>query len=589
MLHKLELHSFRAFDRFTVTFGPDAFMVGANNAGKSTIVAAVRAIARMLAIAKNRRPDGREDDKGRSYPVYRFATEAVDLARENLRYEFRNQETRIEAFFKGGASVRAVWPPASEEQEIWEVEPYFYLAVQDRTQPTTAKEARSLFPVVGVIPVLGPLETVEPVRAEKYVRESVDTRLASRHFRNQLLLLESEAWPWGGLYDAYQARIEEWAPETTLSKPRIRIAPSGTELDVFYEEEGSRSEKELAWAGDGIQVWLQVLFQLYRLNGPGTVVLDEPDVYLHPDLQRRLVHLLESHPAQTVTATHSPEMLGEANPESVIWIDKSKVRARRGPRAAELTSLATAIGSQFNIRLAKALRSRVVLFVEGKDMRIFRTVAKRIGAKRVAEEHRITVVPLEGFTNWRNVEPFSWLTRNLLEDTVLLQVVLDRDYKPEEAVRDVLDRLESIDVVGHVWERKELESYLLVPASIARASGCDAEAVAEELQEIATSLRDSVLARRLDAAQEYFVDAKHHRVTVMEDAQRRFHHQWSDPATRLAMCPAKDVLAALNLWLQQHGYKAISSRSIAGRMSASEVPIEMVEFIQQLESQLAAH
>lgn len=587
MLQKLELHHFRAFERFTVSFGPDAFLVGANNAGKTTIVTAARAVARMLNIAKNRKPDGRAIDAGRSFPVYRFSNQSVDLDVENLRHEFRNQETRIQATFKSQAVLTAIWPGASPEQEIWDVDPYFYVTVKDRSQPTTPKAVRDIFPTVGVIPVLAPVEAVETQLGEKYVREHVDSRLASRHFRNQLNLLEAERWPWQGTFEAYLAHLEDWAHEISLGTPRLRVASDGVELDVFHTEEGSRSERELSWAGDGLQVWLQLLFHMYRLSGASTVILDEPDLYLHPDLERRLVHLLETHTAQTVTATHSPEVLAEANPESVIWVDKTKKRARRGPKAAELGNLSTTLGSQFNLRVAKALRSKAVLFVEGKDMRIFRTLAKKVGAERVANERGITVVPLEGYSNWRNIAPFSWLVNNLLEESVHLAVALDRDYRPDEAVEDVKSKLKDVGVDCHVWNRKELENYLLVSSAIARVSGADAEVIIEKLEKISESQRTHVLARRNDAAQDYLVDRHKHRVTVMEEAQEKFERLWESEDRRLELVPAKETLAALNVWLQSEGFKPVSSRAIAASMTANEIPAEMAEFLEDLEARIA--
>jgi len=81
------------------------------------------------------------------------------------------------------------------------------------------------------------------------------------------------------------------------------------EIDVFLREAGDRTPKELFWAGDGMQVFVQLLVHLYRLRDSDVIVLDEPDLYLHADLQRRLVRLLENTAAQTITATHSSEML----------------------------------------------------------------------------------------------------------------------------------------------------------------------------------------------------------------------------------------------------------------------------------------
>lgn len=109
-------------------------------------------------------------------------------------------------------------------------------------------------------------------------------------------------------------------------------------------------------------------------------MLDEPDVFLHPDLQRRLVRLLDSLGAQTITATHSSEVLVEAPPESVLWVDKGRKRSVAAPEAGASAGLTSALGSVFSIRLARALRVRAVIFVEGDDVKILRQLASTIGA-----------------------------------------------------------------------------------------------------------------------------------------------------------------------------------------------------------------
>ena len=88
---------------------------------------------------------------------------------------------------------------------------------------------------------------------------------------------------------AYRQLVQRWAAEIELRSLDVRLAPGGLQLDLFYDDEGPRVPKEMCWAGDGGQVWLQVLYHLHRLRDVDVVILDEPDIYLHADLQRRLV------------------------------------------------------------------------------------------------------------------------------------------------------------------------------------------------------------------------------------------------------------------------------------------------------------
>jgi len=51
VVQSLDLRNFKAFERFTVNFRTASFLVGPNNAGKSTIIAALRACTYMLVCA----------------------------------------------------------------------------------------------------------------------------------------------------------------------------------------------------------------------------------------------------------------------------------------------------------------------------------------------------------------------------------------------------------------------------------------------------------------------------------------------------------------------------------------------------------
>ena len=301
--------------------------------------------------------------------------------------------------------LQRFWPPDPEE-----LDPFFYLLDGDVSLRTPA-DVRRCLPSIGIVPVLSPLDHEETALTPRHVRENLDGRLASRHFRNQLLLLEGE--PAGGDYSAFLTWAVPWLPELRLDRVKTRFASGGAFLDLFFTEASSRIPKEAFWAGDGLQIWLQILLHAFRLQAADVVVLDEPDVFLHPDLQRRLVHLLESIGAQTITATHSPELLAEASPEAVVWIDKSRRRSVLAPDTAVLSELMAAIGTQFNIRLARALRAKQVLFVEGDDMKLLRHLAEAVGARNVAREIDMAVIPLRGYSNWDRIEPFVWLVKDL--------------------------------------------------------------------------------------------------------------------------------------------------------------------------------
>ena len=158
-------------------------------------------------------------------------------------------------------------------------------------------------------------------------------------------------------------------------------------------------------------------------------------------------------------------------------------------RTRVLAKLNAVLGSGFNLGLAHALRSRVALFVEGQDMRMLRNLARAVGAENVRNERGLAVIQLGGSSDWHPVQPFAWLSRELLGNTVKIYVLLDRDYRSDATVEALRDALKGSDVHVHVWHRKELESYLLVPEAIARASGMDIPILDQLMEQAIDGLR----------------------------------------------------------------------------------------------------
>jgi energy-coupling factor transporter ATP-binding protein EcfA2 len=578
VLKRVELENFKAFERLTATFGPSTFVVGPNNAGKSTLLSALRLASGLLRQTSRLRPDRGVRFRSSQYLGYSFDAERLGLVEENLRHEFREVETSIHVLFDNGAHLRAVWPVGLDEDDE-PASPFFFVEVDNRPQPRTPAAVRGVFPSLGVVPMLAPIERTETLLETKTVKRDLGGRLSSRHFRNELHLMSDEE------LDGYRQMVRRWAPEIELRSLEVRMAPGGAQLDLFYEDESHRVPKEVCWAGDGMQVWLQVLYHIHRLRDADVLILDEPDIYLHADLQRRLVQILEEMDAQTILASHSPEVLGEAHTENVLWVDKSRRRAVRGSDG--LAFSAEAIGSQFNVRIARALRSSVALFVEGKDMKIIRSLARTAGAEGIANESGLAVVPLDGFSNRSNVTPFKILVDEFLEGSVRSFVILDRDYRSDAVCRSIVAEFERIGIGCHIWKRKEIESYLLVPSLLARVSGLDHGDTSALLHDVVESFRGKVFARALAAAEEERAGPTTHRVNVIEEFEPRFAASWADPALRMALVPPKEVMSQFNAAAVASGGRPVSAAKLAKAARVSEIDSEVASVFDRIEELLS--
>ena len=227
-------------------------------------------------------------------------------------------------------------------------------------------------------------------------------------------------------------------------------------------------------------------------------------------------------------------------------------------------------------------------FVEGDDLKIVSRLCRNLGLRHVADEDGVAVLSLGGFSNWRSVEPFKWFLDSFLEKSVEVHVLLDRDYRSDAESSRIEEALEAIGIRAHVWRRKELENYLLVPSALARVTGASELQIVTALTDITDGLRDSIAARRSEEAK-LGVTAKSHAVTLGEAALREISKNWPNLDYRLSVAPGKAVLAELNHWIQTtKAGKPVSPTRLAQSLRADEVDPEWAEYFGIIEQRAQA-
>lgn len=586
-LKSVKIVNYKGFENHTLSLRAENVLIGANNAGKSTALGALRLIAAMLPTARRTAPTTVGQVEGRTvrgWPITAAAIESSAFSSENIRHDFRPAETRIEVVTSTGARVVASWARVEEPDEPDPTGTLSIFAPKDmNTLPRTV--ARDLVPNIAIVPTLTPLEHHESLVGDETVRRHLSSRRSSRYFRNALWRLSVDDW------NDFRSYVYERTPELhNLTLNRSPHSDSDA-FDLFYEEERSRHEREIGWAGDGIQIWLQVLFHMWRQREADVLILDEPDVFLHPDLQRRLARTLFATPQQSVIATHSVEILAEAEPGSAVWIDRARRNAERPRSDGSLALLGRRLGSGYELGVGRALRSRTVLFVEGDDAPVIAALARSLGKHRVATSENYATVPLGGFgRNWR-AGAFAE-TMTALGSDIGSFVILDGDLRTSAAVDFELTEIKKSIAIVHVWQKREIENYLLVPAAIAKVSGIS-RGQAETL------LRDALEEHRGEASialQSQRLDERRLKVggaaglserTVLERCAAEFEALWANEEGRLSVVDAKLVIRSLNRELQGSAKRTLNVHALAKAMPGSALASEVVGVINKFDELIA--
>jgi hypothetical protein len=450
---------------------------------------------------------------------------------------------------------------------------------------------KALFPVsIGFVPVLGPVEHKEQLYIKETARRALLSHGASRNFRNIWHhYLEG--------FDEFKDLIASTWPGMEIEQPKVVHGAKQPVLLMYCSEE--RFPREIYWAGFGFQVWCQILTYMVKAIHDTIFIVDEPDIYLHPDLQRQLMGLLRELGPDILVATHSTEIITIVDHEDILIVDKRGKSARRITESGRLQSVFDALGSSLNPTITQLAKHRRVIYVEGGDFTVIAAFARVLAKRRVHARSAFSVIQVQGF-NPQKVKNITLGIESTLGAKVLTLVIFDRDYRSVIEVDKIRTDLEQACDVVHIHHRKEIENYLLEALPLDRAihrrisdragQGHTCSEFDDDLQillmnltaDMKNDVQGQVMAKREPTEQRQ--NPGHDLATIKTRLLSEFDQQWASFETRMAIVPGKEVLARLNGYLQEEYGISLTVQGIVGAFHKSEVPDEIVTLIDRIDT-----
>jgi len=140
--------------------------------------------------------------------------------------------------------------------------------------------------------------------------------------------------------------------------------------DILDSNTLSSGESELVTIAIGILSYAYQVGRENNINKKSLLLLDEPDVHLHPDLQDRLIKLLvaatKDKPIITIIATHSTAILGALSQQNahVHFMKKNQSEFVFIPIDQQLKDILPIFGAH---PLSNIFSQNPILLVEGED------------------------------------------------------------------------------------------------------------------------------------------------------------------------------------------------------------------------------
>jgi hypothetical protein len=160
MFQAVRLQNFKAFESITVRLGAANVLVGVNNAGKSTILDAFRALSGGLRVAHQRKASVVEPDRQGFHVGNNIPSSLLPITTKNVHTDYRDENAILTFTLQSRRVMRMVFPADGGcrlplDAGLHEV--------------STLRKFSTLYPVsVNVIPTPGPFEEEEDCLSDEY-------------------------------------------------------------------------------------------------------------------------------------------------------------------------------------------------------------------------------------------------------------------------------------------------------------------------------------------------------------------------------------------------------------------------------------
>lgn len=261
----------------------------------------------------------------------------------------------------------------------------------------------------------------------------------------------------------------------TVYQISVRNIPNN-QLEVIVWMENPSSQREdlavpLAESGTGVGQVLAILYVVLTSQFSRTILIDEPNSFLHPAAARKLIEILKvdfpQH--QYIVATHSPEIIRAADPAALFLVGlegrESKLERLDSKSMKDQGRCLLEVGA----RLSDVFGSDEIIWVEGDTEEIcFRLIIQDLMKKPLLGRAIVAVRNVGDLEGKRPSAKMIWeIYSQLSKSNALIPpavaFVFDREQRTEAERGDLASRTS-----GKVkfLPRRMYENFLLIPEAI---------------------------------------------------------------------------------------------------------------------------
>lgn len=233
-------------------------------------------------------------------------------------------------------------------------------------------------------------------------------------------------------------------------------------------------------SGTGVGQILAILYVAITSDSPRTIIVDEPQSFLHPGALRKLVDILryeQNHDHQYIFSSHSPQVIASAAPSAFHLVSKTRLESRVERMDASNVEHQRSLLAELGATMSDVLSAENILWVEGStEEGVFPLVLSGLSINGEDRSNRLLGTGILALVatgdleskNRESVRRAAKIYRKLSSGHSLLPpalgFILDPEYRTPAQKRELETTL-----AEHVYwlPRTMYENYLLNSAAIA--------------------------------------------------------------------------------------------------------------------------
>lgn len=541
------IENYKCFESATLEFGPRfTVLVGQNNAGKTAFLEAIRPAA--LGNKPHRKPEPRDGTiaippQPNSVVKYRVSFSGEELrrrilarggaihlplsqdyadvtaARRLFSHLLGSQHIGAEVVFREGAwratdelPLRLGPAPWKHRAQVNVSENRQHCAVATTSSNNTLDTVQFIGDSLA--------SSVYVFRAERMnigeatIDGNSNLNDDAGNLASALLQLASDV----PAQEALTSRIREIFP--TIYDVRSRpLGNSKARVEVINRDMAEKGLRPgvtvpLSESGTGISQVVAILYVIAMATSPRTVVIDEPNSFLHPGAAKKLMEVLKRSKHQLVITTHSAEIIRTVDPDFLHLLRWDGGASTVATLDASSRTDQERILAEIGVSLSDVFGSDTVLWVEGRTEEIcFPLLLRHAGIAMPASIAIVAVTNPDDLLGGRKSRPdIAWhVYERISHQTALLPPALafsfDRELRAEALLADLKQKSHGL---VHFLPRRAYENYLL-----------DADAIAAVLATVPTDKKPPASQEVAAWLAAHSADPKYFHGALPADAEAR--------------------------------------------------------------------